>query len=115
MAGKFEIGKATNGSYFFSLKGSNGRNILSSETYSSRSSAEAGIQSVKTNAPLSKRYERKQDRKGHAYFVLKAGNSQVIGKSQMYSSPIRMETGIQSVKTTAPRAKVEDHTRSKAA
>jgi uncharacterized protein YegP (UPF0339 family) len=115
MAGKFKIVKSTNGSFYFNLKADNGRNILVSETYASRTGAQSGINSVKINAPLNKRYERKHDSKGRPYFVLKAANDQVIGKSQMYSSSASMEIGIQSVKINGPRAKVEDLTRSRAA
>src|SRR6185436_18575137 len=92
MAGKFKIVKSTNGSFYFNLKADNGRSILVSETYASRTGAQSGINSVKINAPLNKRYERKHDSKGRPYFVLKAANDQVIGKSQMYSSSASMET-----------------------
>jgi uncharacterized protein YegP (UPF0339 family) len=39
---------------------------------------------------------------------LKAGNGQVIGKSEMYNSASAMENGIDSVKTNAPTAKIVD-------
>jgi uncharacterized protein len=111
MAGKFEIGKAADGSYYFHLKAENGKNILASETYTAKTSAEKGIESVKVNAPLDERYQRKADVNGHPYFVLKAANDQVIGKSQMYASSADMEQGIASVKANGPNASVEDLTR----
>jgi hypothetical protein len=115
MAGKFEIGRATDGTYYFHLKAENGKNILASETYVARSSAEKGIESVKVNASLDERYERRHDVNGHPYFVLKARNEQVIGRSQMYSSPADMEVGILSVKANGPGATVEDLTIAKSA
>jgi uncharacterized protein len=111
MAGKFEIGRASDGTYYFHLKADNGKNILASETYVARSGAEKGIESVKVNASLDERYERRHDANGRPYFVLKAANEQIIGKSQMYSTPADMEVGIQSVKANGPLAGVEDLTR----
>jgi uncharacterized protein len=110
MAGKFELKKATNGQYHFNLKASNGQVILSSELYTAKSSAENGIESVKKNAPNDDRYERKTSSKNEPYFVLKAANSEIIGRSEMYSSTAAMENGIESVKTNAPTATVEDLT-----
>ena len=49
-------------------------------------------------------------KKGEPYFVLKAGNGQVIGKSEMYSSKTAMENGISSVMKNAADAKVDDQT-----
>jgi len=40
--------------------------------------------------------------------VLKATNGQTIGKSEMYKTAAAMESGIASVKTNAPDAKVDD-------
>lgn len=51
MAGKFELFQDKSGGFRFNLLAGNGQVIASSETYSSRSAAEAGIDSVKKNAP----------------------------------------------------------------
>lgn len=110
MAGKFEIKTSTSGKYHFSLKAGNGQIILSSEMYESKSGAENGIESVKKNAIDESRYERRTSSKGDAYFVLKAGNNQEIGRSEMYSSTAGMENGIESVKTNAPNAETVDAT-----
>ena len=48
---RFERKVAKNGEPFFSLTATNGQNIGKSETYSSASAMENGVQSVKTNAP----------------------------------------------------------------
>lgn len=42
--------------------------------------------------------------------MLVAKNAQVIGTSQMYSSPAAMENGISSVKENGPAATVTDLT-----
>jgi uncharacterized protein YegP (UPF0339 family) len=104
MAGKFELKTSTNGKFYFNLKAGNGQIILSSEMYESKSAAENGIASVQKNAPDDGRYDRKESSSGKPYFTLKAGNGQVIGKSEMYESTASMENGIESVKKNAPDA-----------
>jgi uncharacterized protein YegP (UPF0339 family) len=46
--------------------------------------------------------------KGKSYFVLKAKNGEIIGRSESYASTAATERGIQSVKTNAPLAVTED-------
>ena len=48
-----------------------------------KSSAENEISSVKTNAPIDSRYDRKTATNGQFYFNLKAANGEVIGTSEM--------------------------------
>ena len=88
----------------FNLKAGNHQVILTSERYVTKESAEAGIASVKVNAPLDERYQRKAAKSNEPYFVLVASNGQTIGRSEMYSSTEAMEGGIASVKTNAPGA-----------
>jgi uncharacterized protein YegP (UPF0339 family) len=106
--GKFEIYKDKKEEFRFRLKASNGQTILASEGYSNKSGCENGIKSVKNNASNDDRYERLKSKGGSPYFNLKAGNGQVIGTSEMYSSTSAMENGIESVKSNAPDATVDD-------
>lgn len=108
MAGKFELNTSSNGKFFFNLKAGNGQVILSSEMYESKSAAQNGIASVKNNAGNDDRYDRRTSAKGDPYFVLKAGNGEPIGRSEMYSSAAAMENGVESVKTNAPDAQIVD-------
>lgn len=110
MAGKFELYKDNAGEYRFRLLAGNGQNILASEGYTSKSSCENGIDSVKNNAPLDERYERKETSSGKYMFNLKAANHQVIGTSQSYTSAASRDNGIESVKTNAPGAQIDDQT-----
>ena len=80
--------------------------ILSSEAYETKQGAEKGVESVRKNAPEDSHYERKEAKNGEAYFVLKAGNGEPIGRSETYSSTGAMENGIESVKKNAPDAEV---------
>ncbi|MFV0275710.1 MAG: YegP family protein [Parahaliea sp.] len=110
MAGKFELKQGDSGKFSFNLKSGNGQVILTSQTYESRSSAVAGIESVRKNSADDKRFERKKARDGSPFFVLTATNGQTIGKSQMYSSESAMENGIKSVKSNAADAAIDDTT-----
>ncbi len=110
MAGKFELKKSKNDKFYFNLLAGNGQIILSSEMYESKASANNGIESVKKNAPDDSRYERMASTKQEPYFVLKAGNHQVIGKSQMYAAEKARDNGIESCKSNAPSASVDDQT-----
>jgi uncharacterized protein YegP (UPF0339 family) len=110
MAGKFVLKNATGGKFMFNLKASNGEIILTSETYQEKSGALSGIESVKKNSVSDSNYERKIAVNNQFYFVLKAANNQVIGKSEMYTTRAAMENGIESVKKNAPGATTEDQT-----
>ena len=110
MAGKFELYKDKAGEFRFRLKAGNGQKILASEGYKDRSGAENGIASVKKNAAEKDRFEKRTSTNGKHYFVLKAGNHQVIGQSEMYESEDSCDNGIRSVAENAPGAAVDDQT-----
>lgn len=110
MAGKFVISKRSNGDFQFNLKAGNGQVILASQGYADKGGCRNGIESVKKNSPDDARYERKTSSNGKWFFNLLAGNSQVIGTSEMYESEASRENGIASVKTHAPDATVVDET-----
>ena len=110
MAGKFEMYKDKAGEFRFRLKAGNGENILAGEGYKAKASCENGIASIKKNATDPKRYEIKEQSNGKPYFVLKAGNGEVIGKSQAYESEASCKNGIESVTSNAPDAAIDDQT-----
>ena len=110
MAGKFELKKSKNEKFFFNLLAANGQIILTSEMYEAKASAVNGIESVKKNSGDDARYARLTGKDGSPYFTLKAGNSQVIGQSQMYSSEKARDGGIDSCKTNGPSAATPDLT-----
>ena len=105
--GKFIIENSKNGQYYFNLKAGNNETILTSEMYTSKSGAQNGIDSCRTNSQIDSRYDR-QTSGTQYYFVLKAANYEKIGRSEMYNSKAAMETGIASVKANAPTATVDD-------
>ena len=110
MAGYFELLKNDTGKFRFNLKAGNHETILTSETYGSKEAAEKGIDAVKSNASRADAYDRRTAKDGSPYFVLLAGNSQVVGTSEMYSSTEAMEKGVDSVRLNAVSAEVKDKT-----
>ncbi|HEX8368651.1 MAG TPA: DUF1508 domain-containing protein [Pyrinomonadaceae bacterium] len=106
--GRFEIKSSANGKFYFNLKSGNGETILSSELYNSRSAVENGIESVKENAADANRFERKLNKNEEPYFVLKAGNGEVIGTSEVFSSETALENAISAVIKNAPTASISN-------
>lgn len=109
MSGTFVIEKTAD-QFRFNLRAGNNEVILTSEQYVARTGVENGIESVRKNAPDDGHYDRLTATNGNPYFVLKAKNGEIIGRSEMYSSTSAMENGIASVKANAPTAKVVDRT-----
>jgi len=110
MAGKFEIYLDSAGEFRFRLQAANGQKILGSEGYASKAGCINGIDSVKKNAEIDSRYNRKQTQSGKYIFNLLATNNQVIGTSESYESTTSRENGIESVRRNAPDAAIEDIT-----
>ena len=83
--------------YHFRLKARNGEIILSGQAYKDKASCENGIASVVKNGADESKFHIKDSSNGKKYFVLKSGNGQVIGQSQMYKSDSGLKSGIDSV------------------
>ena len=108
--GSFVIAQSKAGKYRFNLRAGNHKVILTSETYESKAAAENGIASVRENAGDDARFERKTAKDGSAYFVLKARNGEVVGKSEMYTNAATRDKGILSIRAHAAQAKIIDRT-----
>ena len=108
--GKFVITTRKNGEFQFNLKATNGQVILTSEGYKTKASCLNGVESVKKNSQVEKRFEVKMSSNDKPYFTLKATNGEIIGKSQMYANEVNMKNGIASVMKNAPDAPVVDET-----
>lgn len=109
-AGRFQVFRGKDGQYYFRLRDEQGEIILASEGYTTRTNSLNGILSVKKNAALSECFQRRAAANGGSYFVLKAGNQQVIGTSQTFSSQDDLENDLRNVQELAPRADIEDLT-----
>ncbi|MGJ8695070.1 MAG: YegP family protein [Verrucomicrobiaceae bacterium] len=83
--------------YHFRLKAGNGEIILQSQGYKDKKGAENGIASVSKNGIDEGNFEKKEASNGKFYFVLKAGNGQIVGQSQQYKTESGRDNGIKSV------------------
>ncbi len=110
MPAQYGLHKSTNNQFYFNLTAENNEKILTSEMYISKSGAMGGIESVRTNSPSDSRYTRLNSTDGKFYFVLKAANNEIIGRSEMYNTQQARENGIQAVKRVGPKAPVNDQT-----
>ena len=106
MAGWYEISQSDNGQFSFVLKAANAEVVLRSQQYESKSSATNGVQSEQKNSLQDAPYELGTASDGRYCFNLEAGNHQVIGTSQMYTSEAHRGTGVESVKTHGPSVDV---------
>lgn len=106
--GSFVISKRANGEFQFVLKAGNGQTILSSEGYSSKSSCENGVESVRKNSQDEARFEKLESKNGKPHFNLKSTNGQIIGHSEMYESAAGRDNGIESVMKNAKDADVKE-------
>jgi uncharacterized protein len=106
MAAKFELKTTKSCKFMFNLKAPNGQVILTSEMYESLAAAKNGIQSVKNNSKKEANFERKKGKNGQPFFVLKATNKEVIGRSEMYSSLSSVAKGIASIMRNAGSARI---------
>lgn len=102
---RFETFRGIDGKHYFHLKANNGQIVLASQGYSSKASATNGINSVKTNGALGARYEVRAAADGQHYFVLKAANGAIIGRSELYTTKFSAERGISVVQGLVTVAK----------
>jgi uncharacterized protein YegP (UPF0339 family) len=96
--------------FYFNLKAGNHEIILQSEGYQNKVGAINGIESVQVNSQSRSNFEVRNSQKGEPYFVLKAVNGEIIGRSEMYSSSQAMENGINSVMENGKTKKIHDLT-----
>lgn len=96
--------------FHFRLKAKNGEVILTGQGYKDKSGCENGVTSVKKNGNDEEKFQIKEAKDGRQYFVLKAGNGQVIGQSQMYKSESGLKNGIASVGKNSTTETIKDLT-----
>lgn len=107
---KFEIFKGKDAQFYVRLFAANGQNILSGEGFKSRETAKDSIKSIKENAADKDQFEVRTAKNDEPYFVLKAKNGAILGRSETYSSQANVEKGIASVMKNAAISELEDLT-----
>lgn len=92
----------------FVLRAANHETVLTSETYTTKANAKNGIEAVRAAAKDRENFQRRLSRSEEAYFVLRANNHEVLGTSEMYSSPSARDEGIEACRRAAQEAVVRD-------
>lgn len=96
-----------NQQYYFRLETS-GDHSLFSEGYTEAAGRDNGVRSVRENAPVEGRYDRRTAADGTQYFLLKAANGEPVGTSKMYDTEAERDNGIASVMKEAPSAEIKE-------
>lgn len=106
MTAAFQLFTGKDGQFCFHLRAANNEIILKSEGYRTRENRLAGIQSVRNNASDRLRYTTRTAANGQYYFNLLAENEQIIGTSELYTTAMACENGIDAVMNAAPHARI---------
>jgi hypothetical protein len=84
LAGKFDVWQSQTGQWYFHLKAGNGQILLTSESYTTRTSAIAGVLAAETDGVDPAAYQLAAA--VHGYDVdLVAGNHQIVASTEVYS------------------------------
>lgn len=83
---KFETWKGADGQYYFHVRAENGRIVLQSEGYTTKTAATKGTTSAQTAGQDASNFDLAEGVDGQHYFRLLAANKQVVGRSEMYAS-----------------------------
>jgi uncharacterized protein len=97
ISAKLESFKGLDSKYYFHVKALNGEIVLQSQSYTTKASAIAGMDSVKINAINTARFSVLPAADGKFYFTLKAANGQVIAFGETYASKANAERGVAGV------------------
>lgn len=108
--GKFIIRNTKNGEFKFTLLTNNGKQILHSNTYTTKTACLNGIISVKKYSWDGSWFGIKILTDNTYGFFLKASNGQAIGFSNKYQSNAACRNGIATINRNAPDAEIIDKT-----
>ena len=94
--GKIDLYKSTDGQFRFRVVAGNGRILLSSEAYTSRTGALNGVLSVLNNGVDPAMYQLNQTANGKWNLRLRAANHEIIAFTQAYASKSNAKRAINS-------------------
>ncbi|MFK8103381.1 MAG: YegP family protein [Saprospiraceae bacterium] len=107
----FELFQSKNNQqYYFRLSAKNGAILLQSESYSDKSSAANGIQSILQQVAQLENFEEAMAKNGQRYFILKDEAGEILARSEGYNNRSGYDHGIQAVQKIAPTASIKDLT-----
>lgn len=104
---KFEVFKGKDGHFYFRLLDDAGKVILTSEGYVTKQGCMKGIDAVRRNSVVPRRFRAKESEDRKSYFILKAGNGEVIGRSGLFPNREARDRGISLMAESVGVAPVE--------
>jgi uncharacterized protein len=110
MSGFYELQATDDGKFIFNLRAGNNEVILTSQTYTSKAAAMDGIATVQRHGRAITSFEARVASSNAPFFVLTAHNGQIIGTSELYSTPSARDNGIASVIHNSHSNEVRDLT-----
>ncbi len=100
--------EASEETYFFELRASNGEKLLSSEEYNSYNGALRGIATHKANIARGN-FRINQTKKGDYIYKLMSGKNTLLCTGENYATKVRCESAVESVKRFAETAIVDEN------
>ncbi len=94
-----EVTAGDTGKFHFNLFAQNGEIILSSEAYDTEAAAWNGAFSAQGAAARAEAFTIETATDGAYYFTLRAGNNEIVGVSEMYTSIASAASGLESVRS----------------
>jgi len=110
MSARYELKRSQDRKFFWTLQADNNENLLTSETFPAKASAQNGIESAKGNSRFDDRYKRYRASDNQYYFVLRGANNEVLATGETYPTQQAIEHGIAACKRYGPTAPVVDLT-----
>lgn len=96
-----------NKEFYFTLRLDDGNAVVTSEGYKQKASAKKGIESVKKNGAAGK-IELKEGSTGKPFFVVKATNGQIVGKSRQFATVEERDAAVEAIKSGVSEAGVNE-------
>lgn len=106
-SGRFEILTNTKGNYYFVLKSTNGRVIMSGFTHKSKDSVMEKIAEVKTLVSSDENFDIRATGPRYHFYV-NGSDGKAVAKSEFYTTEASMRKGLESVKKNAPLAVIKE-------
>ena len=97
MPGYYQLIEAANGNAAFHLRAGNHEVILNGSVLPSREAVLDAIEWVRTHGQNRERFEALRTAGGGRYFVLRAEDGRVMGRSEVYARSSGVDNGIASV------------------
>lgn len=100
---RFEVFTGEDKKAYFHLRAGNGEIVLQSQGYTSRTSAQKGIDSVKANGAADARWEVIETIDGQYGIRLKASNGQIIARGESYASKSGANAAVDAIQAILGR------------